>query len=320
MVMNYRIRAHRPRWARGDRSDGRSWCAFTLIELLVVIAVIAILAALLLPALAQSKRQAQRVHCASNLHQLLVAFITYCGDYHDSTPPGPAYGLAAGGYTPATIGLATNDSWTGACGPYYGNPKVLVDPACTKLLSQMPGGQYGYTNDGTFVSFGLVEMGPAPVDAGYEACWLGENVSYGFNLWLYNPPAGGFVPETTPNNFFRKLSACRLADIPVLSDCQVPDSLNGLTGPGAADPPPPQPGQRTTDTLILDYPLTTSEMANFAIARHVLSGRPVNMSFADGSVRYVGLKELWKLNWTPIWPSESAGVSINWPSWMNGFQ
>jgi prepilin-type N-terminal cleavage/methylation domain-containing protein/prepilin-type processing-associated H-X9-DG protein len=54
--------------------------AFTLIELLVVVAVIAILAAMLLPALARSKAQAQRAVCEGNLRQLGLAAEIYLGD------------------------------------------------------------------------------------------------------------------------------------------------------------------------------------------------------------------------------------------------
>ncbi|HWD19140.1 MAG TPA: prepilin-type N-terminal cleavage/methylation domain-containing protein [Verrucomicrobiae bacterium] len=55
--------------------------AFTLIELLVVITVIAILAALLLPALARSKSQAQGAFCLNNLKQLSLAWTMYADDY-----------------------------------------------------------------------------------------------------------------------------------------------------------------------------------------------------------------------------------------------
>ena len=54
--------------------------AFTLIELLVVIAIIGILAALILPALARSKAEAQGAFCSNNLKQLSLGWMMYADD------------------------------------------------------------------------------------------------------------------------------------------------------------------------------------------------------------------------------------------------
>lgn len=61
---------------------------FTLIELLMVIAIIAILASLLLPAIGLIRDLAKQVRCGGHQRQVMMAIITYAGDYDGVTPPG----------------------------------------------------------------------------------------------------------------------------------------------------------------------------------------------------------------------------------------
>jgi len=111
---------------------------FTLIELLVVIAVIAILAALLLPALAASKRQGLRTQCVNNQHQIAIALQMYVDDARDLYPTyfdWATWGGATGTNIGFSDGVASSLHGGGfnqtnrQLYPYLKNPKICHCPA-----------------------------------------------------------------------------------------------------------------------------------------------------------------------------------------------
>ena len=65
---------------------------FTLIELLVVIAIIAILAAMLMPALSQARERATATKCLDNIKQLATTLIFYTNDNRELIPQQVASG------------------------------------------------------------------------------------------------------------------------------------------------------------------------------------------------------------------------------------
>jgi prepilin-type N-terminal cleavage/methylation domain-containing protein/prepilin-type processing-associated H-X9-DG protein len=147
----------------------RSSGGFTLIELLVVIAIIAILAALLLPALARAKSQAQTTKCSSNMKQWGIATAMYVGDFRDTLPP---FGNSSSDWSkPFWFNLLAPYIYRSAPqGVFFSDTDMY-----TNAIRQCPGGSYGHVP---------LSTGPGP---GIWNCWVGANFGW-----------GGQNPVTTP--------------------------------------------------------------------------------------------------------------------------
>jgi prepilin-type N-terminal cleavage/methylation domain-containing protein len=199
---------------------------FTLIELLTVIAIIAILAALLLSSFASAKRQAQRIECVNNLHQISIAYRTWSGDNGNRYPaqqtvaqggwqdlvgsdgaaplagPGIDYGVGSGGACYTNYFIMRND---------LGNlPKILVCPsdersAAATFSNPWEGppdfpspAAFDNTNVSYFVGVGANDTYPQSVLGGDRNLGAGElsGLLESYSSYGFSPPLAFPTPYT----------------------------------------------------------------------------------------------------------------------------
>jgi prepilin-type N-terminal cleavage/methylation domain-containing protein/prepilin-type processing-associated H-X9-DG protein len=262
--------------------------AFTLIELLVVISVIALLMALLVPALSRARKQARAVACQANLKQWGLRLASAAGEADASVRRWDKTGN-------------THDAWSFKDDvPPRGNRSrdMRFCPVARTLADDDQDSQSETTGalGGTFRAWNMF-FTP-------EASLCG---SYGRNSWISDTQIGRATGQTG-----REIDIRGASRTPALLD-----SIWLWTNPSddRADDPPPE---------CEPIPTATDQWSwQSCINRH---NGGINGLFFDWSVRKVGLKELWTLEWHPTYDTAgpwtiAGGVQPgDWPEWMRRFK
>jgi prepilin-type N-terminal cleavage/methylation domain-containing protein/prepilin-type processing-associated H-X9-DG protein len=272
-----------------NRGRGRSQEAFTLVELLVVIAIISLLMSILLPALSRARKQARTVVCLSNLKQWGLSFAMYSDNNN---------GRFFSGQINGSYDLEANFGryWRVTTKPYCNNKKMWLCPETVKPQSSG-------------------EMTPKGALSSVAWEYDGDIGSYGLNGWVLSPASGvTTVFDRLPVSDFWGTSQVKgSSNVPVFADMWFVDAWPlDKDIPSQAENCPGDP-----ETF------TKNEMQRVCVNRH---NGFTNTLFMDGSVRKVGLKELWCLKWhrsyniNGRWTQAGHIQSGNWPLWMQKFK
>ncbi len=175
---------------------------FTLIELLVVIAIIAILAAMLLPALARARLQAELTSDKSNLKEIGLGELMYYQDYSRFTPTSAYVPGGVDYYArwpvllyPYTLGIpanatSANAQYQNASANYQHHQSIFVDPTGYQYITGFSdygiNGYSDYFGDNTFPpAYGITGASMAQIpypDETFMFCDSADNDGYGFRV------------------------------------------------------------------------------------------------------------------------------------------
>jgi len=237
------------------------------------------------------RRRAKEIVCQANLHRWGDIFQDYLRENE-----GRFYtGIGAQGY-----------AWIGLMEERYRSPRqnrLWFCPEATSPLYDERGNPTGGSD--VFSAWGFF-MAWTWSDLGKD----GIAGSYGLNGYtLRIPDSGSYEGNVPAANGWRDLqSVPQPATVPMFVD-----ALRFDLWPKAIDLP----------TASEVAPWSGSNMARCCINRH---DGAVNCLFVDGSVRKVGLKELWTLKWHKSfntagpWTKAGGVQHTDWPEWIRDFK
>jgi len=261
---------------------------FSLIELLVVISIIALLMGILLTTLRRARKQARAVVCQAKLRQWGQILETNRAE------------------NDGRLGVDGSNLWGAEIGKdfLFPSPKYGELFLCPEATKPTPPSPYAFNLRRTAFEAWVGSTNPllAASDPSDSFDLIG---SFGF----FHMHASQTHCCWKCRNPLKWVFSNGLSRFPVVSDSR--EAIFQPLGGSAQVAPPAltENGSGGADDVCID--------------RH---NGGVNTTFADGSVRKVGLKELWTLKWAPHfdtankWTLAGGVQPEDWPEWMRGFK